>query len=98
MRSLLLTILWILRIYSILIIIWAVMTWIPGLSGSSFHHYLGMPIWPVLQVFKWASIGFIGLQAVIVLLILWAIESMIERHLKKHYPASQQQLEETNEG
>jgi len=71
-----------LGIYRIIIIAWAIMTWIPGLSGSMFHYYVGLPVRPVLNLFSFATVGFVGLQAIILLGIIWGLEVMIEKHLQ----------------
>ena len=72
----------ILGIYRIIIIVWAVMTWIPGISGSALHNFVGLPVVPILNLFSFASIGFVGLQAIILLGIIWGLETLIENHLK----------------
>ncbi len=72
----------ILGIYRIIIIVWAVMTWIPGISGSALHNFVGIPVVPVLNLFSFATIGFIGIQAIILLGIIWGLETLIENHLK----------------
>ena len=66
-----------------LIVIWAIMTWIPGVRGSAVHNIIGMPIVPVLNIFSFANIGFIGLQAIIVIGILWFVESWLEKQIKE---------------
>lgn len=71
-----------LGIYRIIIIIWAVMTWIPGLNGSAFHHIVGLPVVPVLGLFSFATVGFVGLQAIILLGVIWGLEMLIEKKLK----------------
>ncbi|HES58210.1 MAG TPA: YggT family protein [Firmicutes bacterium] len=80
----------IIKIYIWLIVAWAIMTWIPGLSGSAVHNILGLPIVPVLNIFSFANIGFIGLQAIIVIGILWFVESWLEKKLKEQEGAGAQ--------
>ena len=71
-----------LGIYRIIIIVWAVMTWIPGISGSAIHHIVGLPVEPVLRLFSFATVGFVGLQAIVLLGIIWGLEVLIEKRLK----------------
>ena len=80
----------IIRIYIWIIVAWAIMTWIPGLSGSAFHNFIGLPVVPVLNLFSFARIGFIGLQAIILIGILWLIESWLEKKLKEQEGAGAQ--------
>jgi uncharacterized protein YggT (Ycf19 family) len=76
----------ILGIYRWIIIIWAVMTWIPFQSGSigqQIHQIVGLPVVPVLNLFSFASFNNIGFSAIILLGIIWFIEEQIERRLKQ---------------
>ena len=75
--------LYLIRAYIWLMVVWAIMTWIPGVAGSPVHNLIGIPIVPVLNLFSFASIGFVGLQAIIVIGILWLVEAAIERKLKR---------------
>ena len=78
------------RLYTILIFIWALMSWIPGLRGGALHHIIGLPIVPVLNLFSFATakIGGVGVgfQAMILIFILWGIERWLEKitHEKTH--------------
>jgi len=89
--------LYLIKAYIWLIVAWAIMTWIPGLSGSTFHYYLGLPIVPVIGLFRFAHIGFIGLQAMIVIVILWFIESWLEKKIKEQEGASAQAYTQQDE-
>ena len=82
--------LYIIRGYIWLIVIWAIMTWIPGLSGSAFHSFIGLPVVPVLNLFSFATVGFIGLQAIIVIGLLWFIETWLEKKIKEQEGAGAQ--------
>jgi uncharacterized protein YggT (Ycf19 family) len=81
-NPLLLGLYWIVRCYRYLLVAWILMTWIPGISGSTFHDIVGLPVIPVLNLFSFLNIGFIGLSGIAVLLILWPIEAYLERHVK----------------
>lgn len=80
----------IIKVYIWLIVAWAIMTWIPGLAGSTFHNIIGLPVVPVLNLFSFASIGFIGLQAIIVIGLLWLLESWLEKKVKEQEGAGAQ--------
>ena len=84
---------WALRIYKWLIIVWAVMTWIPGLSGSAIHDILGLPILPLMKLFSWASIGPIGLGAVIIILGVNWLEGWLIQKYMPHETAPEPQPE-----
>ncbi|MCH7472961.1 hypothetical protein IIA79_08430 [bacterium] len=73
---------WVVRAYYYLVIAWAIMTWIPGLAGSLLHDVVGWPIVPLLNLLSFARIGFVGLQAVILLVLLWMLLIYLERMRK----------------
>jgi YggT family protein len=82
--------LYIIKVYIWIIVVWAIMTWIPGLRGSAVHNIIGWPVVRVLNIFSFANIGFIGLQAIIVIGILWFLESWLEKRLKEQEGATAQ--------
>lgn len=71
------------KVYIWIIVIWSIMTWIPGVAGSAVHNVLGAAVVPVLNLFSFATVGFIGLQGMIVIVILWVVESWLEKKLKE---------------
>lgn len=89
-----LALLWVVRIYRWWMIAWVLMTWIPGLSGSTFHYLLGIPIIPVIAPLDFLSVGAIGFGPIIPLLALWYIEQWLaglagETEPQEEYPAAE---------
>lgn len=72
--------LWIVRIYSLLIILWALSSWFGGIPNpvGQWLSYLMAPIW---FLFGWARIGSLSLAAVIALLLLYALESWLRKRV-----------------
>lgn len=72
--------LWVVRIYIWLIIIWAVSTWLGGFPGAV-GRFLDILMWPAWGPFGWARLGFVGLGPVVVLLVLFAVEGWLKRQI-----------------
>lgn len=71
------------NLYMLLVIAWAIMTWIPGVAGSPLHNAVGMPVVPVLNLFAFARVGAVGFQAMILLFVLIAIQRWLERNIER---------------
>jgi uncharacterized protein YggT (Ycf19 family) len=78
----------IIRLYIVLIFIWTLMTWIPGLRGGVLHNIIGFPIVPVLNLFSFASANVggtgVGFQAIIVIVLLTMIERWLGKISQEH--------------
>jgi uncharacterized protein YggT (Ycf19 family) len=72
--------LWIVRIYIGVIILWAVSSWFGGLPAplSQWLHWL---TWPVWRLFGWAQLGMLNLAGVIALVILFALEEWFKKQV-----------------
>jgi YggT family protein len=70
---------WIVRVYKYLLIAWVIMTWIPGVAGSTFHLLLGLPVIPVLAPFDFLTLGGIGFGPIIPLFILNMLEGWLAK-------------------
>jgi uncharacterized protein YggT (Ycf19 family) len=77
--------LWIVRIYIGLIIIWAVSSWFGGLSAP-LGMWLDWLVWPVWNLLGWAQLGMINLAGVIALVILFAIEEWLKKQVAAERP------------
>jgi uncharacterized protein YggT (Ycf19 family) len=73
--------LWIVRIYSYVLIAWALSSWFGGFP-SPIGDWLNYLVSPVVTLFGSARVGPISFAVVIPLLILFAIESWIKRKLE----------------
>jgi hypothetical protein len=76
-----LTLYWVVRSYRILIFVWALLTWVPGVAGSTFHNILGIPLQPLLYLFGFLHIGFLGLELIIPLILLGLLESWLVKQM-----------------
>jgi len=80
-------ILTIIRIYIWLLIIWAIMSWIPGLSESALRDVIGIPIVPVLRLFSFATANIggvgVGFQAIILIFLLSFIERFLDKKVRE---------------
>jgi len=79
------------RVYKYWLIAWVLMTWIPGLAGSTFHQLLGLPIRPILDPLSFLTIGGIGLGPIIPLLILNFLEVWLAKQAGLDTDEEQQQ-------
>ena len=72
--------LWIVRIYIGVIILWAISTWFGGFPPplSTWFYWL---TWPVWKLFGWAQVGMLNLGGVIALVLLFALEEWLKRQL-----------------
>jgi uncharacterized protein YggT (Ycf19 family) len=68
---------WFVKIYRFVIFGWALMTWIPGVAGSSFHQLVHLVVWPVVAPFNFLQIGGIGLGPIIPLVLLGFVETWL---------------------
>ncbi|MCC7479739.1 YggT family protein [bacterium] len=80
-NPLLVVLYWAIRAYVWLIFIWALLTWIPGVAGSTFHNIIGLPVLPVINLFSFLRVGPIGLGAVVVALLLNFVANWIARKI-----------------
>ncbi len=71
------------NLYMLLVIAWAIMTWIPGVAGGPLHNAVGLPVVPVLNLFSFARVGAVGFQAMILLFILIAVQRWLERNIER---------------
>jgi hypothetical protein len=78
----------IVRIYMGIVVIWALSTWLGGIPGilGTILDYL---VWPVWGLFGWASIGPLGLGAVVLLLLLGALDNWLGRQLDSHITSAE---------
>ncbi len=72
---------WAIRAYVWLIFIWALLTWIPGVHGSTFHNIIGWPVVPVINLFRFLRVGQIGLGAVVVAMLLNFVANWLARQI-----------------
>jgi YggT family protein len=73
--------LWLVRIYRIVLVAWVVLTWIPGVGGSSLHQLLGYLVVPVIAPFSFLSLGPISIAPLIPLVILYFLENWLARQV-----------------
>jgi uncharacterized protein YggT (Ycf19 family) len=73
---------WVVVVYRYLVIAWVLLTWIPGVAGSMFHHILGLPVEPVLGIFSFLDMGPVGFSAIPVLLLLSWAESVLKKRIE----------------
>ena len=78
--------LWIVRVYTWLIIIWALSTWFGGFP-QPINNLLTLLVWPVWWPFSWLRIGPVGLGAVVGLLLLFALEGWLKKQVAGHEQA-----------
>ena len=71
----------IVNLYMLLVIAWAIMTWIPGVAGGPLHNAVGMPVVPVLNLFSFARVGAVGFQAMILVFALIFVQRWLERRI-----------------
>ena len=74
--------LWVVRIYSWLIIAWALSSWFGGFPqpvGGALN-WLMSPIW---LLFSWAGVGYVNFGAIIVLLLLWWFEEWLKKRVER---------------
>lgn len=85
----LLALLWAVRIYTWLIVLWAVLSLhvlIPNPVGSwlgTTRSWLDTPMWPIWKFFGWANLGPFNLGAMIVVFMLFGFESYLKNQLGK---------------
>jgi hypothetical protein len=86
-----LILLWLVRIYSGVLITWALSSWFGGFPDP-FGGWLNLLVSPVVLLFGWARLGPLSFAVVIPLLILFAVENRLKLKLepKLHPPASDQ--------
>lgn len=78
--------LWILRLCSALVIIWALLSWIPLDIAAQLRGILGYVVAPVVNLFSFASLGPISFAPWIVVLILMGLERLVFNKIIKDNP------------
>jgi hypothetical protein len=78
--------LWLLRGYMALVVVWALLSWIPLQFVGPIRSIIGYAVVPVVNLFSFASFGGISLAAVIVLVILSAAERAVFNKIIKSDP------------
>jgi hypothetical protein len=79
--------LWIVRVYSLIIMFWAVSMWFGGLPNppGEWLHLIVAPVW---LIFGWAQIGPFSFAAIIALIVLFTLESWLRQRINEdgYYP------------
>jgi uncharacterized protein YggT (Ycf19 family) len=78
--------LWAIRIYSFVVIAWALLSWIPLPFIGTVRNVLGYAVVPVVNLFSFANFGGVSASAVIVVLILYGLERLIFNKILKDNP------------
>lgn len=76
---------WIVRIYSWVIILWALSSWVSG-TPQFINDLLWYAAWPVYKAFGWARIGNLNLAPVIALILLWWADSYLRNRSGQGMP------------
>lgn len=73
------------RIYTAIIVVWALTSWIGGLPNplGTALHWLCAPVW---WCFGWAQLGNINFAGVIALVLLFLAEERLKRKLQPTAP------------
>ncbi|XIF19653.1 MAG: YggT family protein [Acetilactobacillus jinshanensis] len=62
------------NVYMILIVIFALMSWLPGAYDSKLGQILGKIVIPFQRCFDFASVGMISFAPVLALIVLYILE------------------------
>jgi uncharacterized protein YggT (Ycf19 family) len=73
-------VLWLVRIYSAVLIAWALSSWFGGFP-EPIGGWLNVLVAPVVRLFGWAAVGPLSLAVVIPLMILYYVEGWLKRRL-----------------
>jgi uncharacterized protein YggT (Ycf19 family) len=78
--------LWILRACSAIVIVWALLSWVPHPIAGHIRSFLGYAVAPVVNLFSFASFGAVSLAPWIVVLILMGLERLVFNKIIKDNP------------
>lgn len=78
--------LWILRGYSLLVIVWALLSWFPLPLVSDIRGIIGYAVAPAVNLFSFANIGPISLAPWCVILIVMGLERLVFNKIIKDNP------------
>ncbi len=79
--------LWIVRAYSLIIIVWALSQWAGGFPPP-FNGWLHLIVAPVWLLFGWAQLGPFSFAAIIALILLFTLEAWLRQRINEdgYYP------------
>ncbi|MFC6274593.1 YggT family protein [Levilactobacillus tangyuanensis] len=66
---------WLVSAYTVLIVIWALLSWLPGGYQSKFGQIVGRLVLPFLQYFDFISVGPIGLGPIAAIIVLSIVQN-----------------------
>ncbi|KRN02856.1 hypothetical protein FD13_GL001576 [Levilactobacillus senmaizukei DSM 21775 = NBRC 103853] len=66
---------WLVSAYTVLIVIWALLSWLPGGYQSKFGQIVGRLVLPFLRYFDFISVGPIGLGPIAAIIVLSIVQN-----------------------
>jgi uncharacterized protein YggT (Ycf19 family) len=84
--SALVYLLWAIRVYSLVVIVWALLSWFPIPAIAAIRNVIGYAVAPVVNLFSFVNFGGINASAAIVLLILYGLERAVFNKIIKDNP------------
>jgi YggT family protein len=84
--SALVYLLWAIRVYSFVVILWALLSWFPIPAIAAIRNVIGYAVVPVVNLFSFANFAGVNASAVIVLLILYGLERAVFTKVVKDNP------------
>lgn len=78
--------LWLVRIYSALVIVWTLLSWVPLQIVGQLRYWLGFAVNPVVDLFGFAQLGPVSFAPWIVVMLCFGLERLIFNKIIKDDP------------